>query len=128
MLIPCRKYVKLYYRVGQRDDVQVISRNEYYPVFICAKMEMKHDTAVDVAEELIARTCSPDWRWQLRRTIMPGDMFTVDNDIYAFVAPSTEQDDIRIFKLTKWEHLALAKPGQDTCAGLTSATQYSSQP
>lgn len=127
MITPCMKYVKLYYRNGHYSGAQVFGNSEYYPVFICPKQEMRHADVTDIAQELIARTTSPEWRWQLRRPIAPGDVFTADKELYAFIDPNNIQPDMQPIRLDIWEHLAISKLGPELCTELTLTTLCSSQ-
>ena len=104
MITPVMKYVKLYYANNAGDD--------YYQVFCCHKLEMRHRDLKDIAEELVARTNSPEWRMQLRRAIAPGDIFTVDNEIYTFEPGLPAPDNIQTYELDKWKHLAVT-PASD---------------
>jgi hypothetical protein len=126
MITPRKKYVVLYYCNGNRAKDIVLTEQEFMQVFICPKMEMQHNTPMDVASELIQYAVSPDWRWRLRRPVAPGDLFTVDTEIYAFVEPDNMQLDMRPIHLTNWKHLAISRLGHELCTVLTSRTPSSS--
>ena len=119
MITPRMKYVILYYRKGS-NAVDELGQPEFSQVFICPTLELRHNTPADVAQELIERTLGPEWRWQLRRAITAGDMFTMDTKIYAFVEPDSPEVDIKISLLNNWKHLAIAELGPESCMELTS--------
>lgn len=60
-------------------------RANYVPVMTYPLDEMLGETPGELAWELYIRTCGPAWHGKLRRAVRPGDCFTFNDSVWAFI-------------------------------------------
>ena len=122
-------YTTLLYRSEQsrRDVAQplAVRLEDYYPVTSYPKAEMLEETAAGTAANFLQLTHSPKWRWQMRRPIEAGDVFTYAPDLYMFIDHTCihhfADRGLAVFGFPWWPNLAVAQfqRRQQLCKALT---------
>ena len=83
----------------------------YIPVVRFPTAEMLTHTPQDIAHEFFNHTTSRFWHVKLRRIVRPGDMFSLDSDLWLFI-PSCDIyqfDDRQTWCITPDLHLGITQ-------------------